>query len=57
MKKLINDTDAVVDEMLDGMVAAYPERLRRLPETQVLVREDVPVEEKVGVVSGGGSGH
>ena len=57
MKKLINDTDEVVDEMLDGMVAAYPDRLRRLPETEVLVREDAPVEGKVGVVSGGGSGH
>lgn len=57
MKKLINDTDDVVDEMLDGMVAAYPDRLRRLPETEVLVREDAPVEGKVGVVSGGGSGH
>jgi len=35
MKKLINDPDDVVDEMLDGMTAAYPDRLRRLPDTQV----------------------
>ena len=57
MKKLINDPDDVVDEMLEGMVAAHPDRLRRLPDTQVLVREDGPVEGKVALVSGGGSGH
>jgi len=57
MKKLINDPDDVVDEMLEGMVAAYPDRVRRLPETQVLVRDDAPVDNKVGIVSGGGSGH
>jgi len=57
MKKLINDPDDVVDEMLDGMVAAYPDQVRRLADTNVLVREDAPVDGKVGIVSGGGSGH
>ncbi|MFC6757639.1 MULTISPECIES: dihydroxyacetone kinase subunit DhaK [Haloarcula] len=57
MKKLINDPDNVVDEMLDGMVAAYPDQVRRLPDTKVLVRDDAPVDGKVGIVSGGGSGH
>ena len=57
MKKLINDVETVVDEMLDGMVAAYPDSVRRLPDTQVLVRNDAPVDDKVAVVSGGGSGH
>jgi dihydroxyacetone kinase-like protein len=57
MKKLINDPDDVVDEMLDGMTAAYPDRLRRLPDTQVLVRDDAPVDGKVALVTGGGSGH
>jgi len=57
MKKLINDPDDVVDEMLDGMVAAYPDKVRRLPDTKVLVRDDAPVDGKVGIVSGGGSGH
>ena len=57
MKKLINDPDDVVDEMLDGMTAAHPDRLRRLDGTQVLVRDDGPVDEKVGIVTGGGSGH
>ncbi|RAW45902.1 dihydroxyacetone kinase subunit DhaK [Halorubrum sp. 48-1-W] len=57
MKKLINDPDDVVDEMLDGMTTAHPDRLRRLPDTQVLVREDAPVDGKVAIVTGGGSGH
>ncbi|RLM89441.1 dihydroxyacetone kinase subunit DhaK [Haloarcula sp. Atlit-7R] len=57
MKKLINDAETVVDEMLDGMVAAYPDTVRRLPDTQVLVRDSAPVDDKVAVVSGGGSGH
>ncbi|WP_247004774.1 dihydroxyacetone kinase subunit DhaK [Halosolutus gelatinilyticus] len=57
MKKLVNDPAAVVDEMLDGMVAAYPEELRRVEDTKVLVRTAAPVDDKVAVVSGGGSGH
>jgi dihydroxyacetone kinase-like protein len=57
MKKLINEPDDVVDEMLDGMTAAYPNRLRRLPDTQVVVRDDAPVDGKVALVTGGGSGH
>ncbi|MFW6321614.1 MAG: dihydroxyacetone kinase subunit DhaK [Halohasta sp.] len=57
MKKLINDPETVVDEMLEGMIAAYPESLRRVDGTEVLVRADAPVDGKVGVVSGGGSGH
>ncbi len=57
MKKLINDPEDVVDEMVDGMVAAHPDRLRRLDGTEVLVRSDAPVDGKVGLVSGGGSGH
>jgi phosphoenolpyruvate---glycerone phosphotransferase subunit DhaK len=57
MKKLINDPNHVVNDMLEGMAAAYPNRLRRLPGTNVMVRKDAPVQGKVGVVSGGGSGH
>jgi phosphoenolpyruvate---glycerone phosphotransferase subunit DhaK len=56
MKKLINEPGAVVSEMLDGMVAAHP-GLKRLEGTEVLVRADAPVSDKVGIVSGGGSGH
>ncbi|WP_208586675.1 dihydroxyacetone kinase subunit DhaK [Gracilibacillus suaedae] len=57
MKKVINDANHVVDEMLDGLVEAYPTFLKRLPGTTVISRSDAPVQGKVGIVSGGGSGH
>lgn len=56
MKKIINNPANVVDEMLDGMAVAYPQYLRRLKGTSVLVRADAP-QPKVALVSGGGSGH
>ncbi|PSP61166.1 dihydroxyacetone kinase subunit DhaK [Halobacteriales archaeon QH_8_67_36] len=57
MKKLVNDPEDVVDEMLDGLVAERPGSLRRVPDSNILVRQDAPVEGKVAVTSGGGSGH
>ena len=56
MKKLINEVDRVVDEMLDGMAAAYPRYVRRLEGLDVLVRAGGS-DGKVALVSGGGSGH
>ncbi len=43
--------------MITGLVTAYPNLLKRLPNTNVVVRTDAPAEGKVGIVSGGGSGH
>lgn len=57
MKKIINNPENVVDEMLQGIVKAYPEYLKRLEGFDVLVRKDLPVKGKVALVSGGGSGH
>ena len=56
MKKIINNPDQVVDEMLDGLVYAYDSLVERIPETMVIHRKAVK-EGKVGLVSGGGSGH
>ncbi len=56
MKKLINQVDDIVSEMLDGMTAAYPQYVKRLEGLEVLVRAGGPTE-KVALVSGGGSGH
>jgi dihydroxyacetone kinase-like protein len=56
MKKIINNPADVVDEMLDGMVYAYPQYVRRLNGLNVLVRANAPTP-KVAIVSGGGSGH
>ena len=58
MKKIINDPYAVVDEMLEGILAAYPEELRSASaDNRAIARADAPVAGKVGVVTGGGSGH
>src|SRR6059058_5393732 len=57
MKKLINRPEDVVKEALAGMEALYPELIRVDYENQVIVRKDAPVRGKVGVISGGGSGH
>lgn len=56
MKKLINDADQVVQEALRGMEAAHP-NLRVDHEHKVVYRSDAPRPGKVGLVSGGGSGH
>lgn len=57
MKKLINDPDAVVREALEGMEAAHGDLIRVMHDPKVIVRADAPVQGKVGIVSGGGSGH
>lgn len=57
MKRFINDPAAVVDEMLDGFVAAHDGRVHRPDDTNLIVRSDAPVEGKVSIVTGGGSGH
>jgi phosphoenolpyruvate---glycerone phosphotransferase subunit DhaK len=56
MKKLINAPDDVVDEALAGMSAAHGDLLRVI-EPNVIVRADAPRQGKVGIISGGGSGH
>lgn len=57
MKKLINNPNDVVKEMIGGLLTAHPSYLRKLDNIDVIVRKDAPVEGKVGLVSGGGSGH
>lgn len=58
MKKIINDPKDVVDEMVQGLVRSYPDYLKRIPETGVVYRSDLEkIKGKVGIVSGGGSGH
>ncbi len=56
MKKLINDPGAVVADALRGIEAAHP-RLRVDHEHRVVLRADAPRPGKVGLVSGGGTGH
>jgi dihydroxyacetone kinase-like protein len=56
MKKLINDPQDVVAEALLGIEAARPE-VRVDHANRIIYRRDAPVADKVGLVSGGGSGH
>ena len=57
MKKLINAPDDVVGDALRGMEAAHGDRLRISYDPYTVVRADAPVQGKVGLISGGGSGH
>ena len=56
MKKLINSAEDVVKESLLGVAAAHPE-LRIDHDQRLVIRGDSPVSGKVGLISGGGSGH
>ena len=56
MKKLINDPADVVADALRGMAIAHPE-LRIDHTHRIVYRGDAPVRGKVGLISGGGSGH
>jgi dihydroxyacetone kinase-like protein len=56
VKKLINDPADVIDEALRGMALAHPE-LRIDHTCRIIYRGDAPVTGKVGLISGGGSGH
>lgn len=56
MKKIINAPENVVDEMLKGLGTSYPQYVRRIPGTDVMVRSAKKTN-KVALISGGGSGH
>jgi phosphoenolpyruvate---glycerone phosphotransferase subunit DhaK len=56
MKKLLNDPFDFVEEMLEGYCAAHDDLVKRVGRRAV-ARIDAPIQGKVGVVIGGGSGH
>lgn len=57
MKKIINKPADFVPEMLDGLLKAYPDQLAYQDDIHSIVRADSPVEGKVALATGGGSGH
>ena len=57
MKKLVNDPQDVVSDSLFGLALAHADILRVSYDPAYVVRADAPVRGKVGIVSGGGSGH
>jgi dihydroxyacetone kinase-like protein len=58
MKKLINDPKNFVDEMLQGILAAHPDQLKSIDDDlRCIIRSDNIRPGKVGLLTGGGSGH
>ena len=57
MQKFINDPSLVVDEMLQGFVKAHSDLVAKTDNDRVLKYKKAPIKGKVGIVTGGGSGH
>ncbi len=58
MKKILNDPYKYVDEMLEGLLLAHPDALAAANgDLHCIVRADAPVQGKVAIATGGGSGH
>jgi dihydroxyacetone kinase-like protein len=57
MQRIFNDPSKMVDEMLAGFAKAYPQRVAPTGHPRVLKYVAAPISGKVGVVTGGGSGH
>ena len=56
VKKILNAVESVEEQMIQGLVKAYPKKLRKLDCGNVVVRAEKK-EHRVALVSGGGSGH
>ncbi|AQH02937.1 dihydroxyacetone kinase [Burkholderia sp. KK1] len=58
MKKIINDPETFVDEIIDALLLAHPKWIKAAnADKRALVRADAPKQGRVGIVTGGGSGH
>ncbi|NLJ48773.1 MAG: dihydroxyacetone kinase subunit DhaK [Candidatus Atribacteria bacterium] len=57
MKKFINKYENLIEEMVEGYVLANSNKVKRLPNERVIIYTKAPIQGKVGVITGGGSGH
>jgi len=57
MKKLINNPENIVNELIEGFVLTSKGKVKRIGSLNVVARADAPVKGKVGIVIGGGAGH
>lgn len=57
MQRIINNPAEVVDDMLEGFISAHRNIVVQTDNKRVLKYKDAPIKNKVGVVTGGGSGH
>lgn len=57
MQRIINDPNMVVDDMVKGFLKAHADTVSATDNPRVVKYKDAPIEGKVGIVTGGGSGH
>jgi phosphoenolpyruvate---glycerone phosphotransferase subunit DhaK len=57
MKKFVNDPNNFVPEMLKGIALANPTKLKYIPAYNLIMRADIPMDDKVSIMQGSGSGH
>lgn len=57
MQKIMNRPADFVTEMLDGILAAHPDQLKVAGDPRAIIRANAPIQGKVGIATGGGSGH
>ena len=57
MNRIFNNPDLVVEEMLHGYLKVHADQVSGVENPRVVKRADAPLKGKVGVVTGGGSGH
>jgi dihydroxyacetone kinase-like protein len=57
MKKLINNPENIVNELIEGFILTNKNKVKRIGSLNVVARADAPIKGKVGIVIGGGAGH
>ena len=57
VKKLINNPDNIVNELIEGFVLVNNKKVKRIGDSNAVARIESPIKDKVGVVIGGGAGH
>ncbi len=57
MQRIINNPDLVVENMIQGFLKAHPDIVVKTEHPRVLKYVEAPIKNKVGIVTGGGSGH
>ncbi len=57
MNKFFNDPNEFVKEMCEGLIMANPNTLKYIPEYNMIYRSDMPMDSKVSIIQGSGSGH
>jgi len=57
MQKFVNNPTYVVEDMLEGFVKVHNDLVSNTENERVLKYKNTPIEGKVGIVTGGGSGH